>query len=335
VTAAADGVASLVLGLVVIVGLVVVLRGIPPAGPASPIVLTAGAEQASTEQLTATAADILATALTTGAGIEFEIVQTSTIVARKDGPLVEIPDPADRTKSLGSAPLYVMGTLVERGFATPDGYWMELIHGPEPGAESEFDVAKGHVSRQALVREGRQYRNDGHGWHETDQLPGIGLDPATLAKLPGLVSASASGTDVALDNPAPIDPAAGRAAELGPETVAIDPGRVAVTMTGLRGPHAPPVRALAATTTVTALPGIIAVDLADATELLGPARLGFDGTGRLVSLTISARNTNLEIHDLVIDTLITIRYPDRAAELPRPEPAYVEPTPDPDGETER
>jgi hypothetical protein len=92
---------------------------------------------------------------------------------------------------------------------------------------------------------------------------------------------------------------------------------------------------VATPTDVTSLPGIIAVDLGDATELRGPATLAFDDAGRLVSLQISARNTKLDVHDLIVDTLITIRYPDRRPELPRPEPAYVAPAPDPDDETER
>ena len=305
------GAGSLVLGAAVllIVGLVVrggLLSERPTlAGPG------AGAGALSPTELTAGAASTLSDALAPGGtGLEFEIVQTSTIVARPGGPLVELPDPADRTKSLGFAERYPLGTLIERGFATPDGYWMELLHGPEPGTEAAFELATAQVSRQALVRDGKLFRNDGEGWHETDELPGIGLDPATIALLPGLLTTATGATEALLDS-------------------VIDP---ATAIPGLRGPESPAVRALAATTTVADAPGIIAVDLVAATEITTPAVLAFDAAGRLVGLTITARNTNLEIHDLIVETVITFRYPDRPPSLPEPLPAYVAPAPAKDGQ---
>ena len=326
---------ALALVPILLVGSVVVARA-ALAQSATPnlIVLSGGAERATPAVLTSTAADLLTDALATGAGIEFEIVQTSTITARPGGPLVAIPDPSDRTKTLGEADRYVMGTLVERGFATPEGYWMELLHGPDPGTEAGFDVAKAHVSRQALVRGGVSWRNDGEGWHETTRLPGIGLDPATIAALPALLGKAAAAPDAALRQPEPIDPEAARDAPLGPETVAVSADAVAASIDGLRGPAAPTVRALAAETVAIDLPGVIAIDLVAATELRGPAELRFDAGGRLVGLRVLARNTNLEVHDLLVETVMTLRYPDQRPELPRPEPAYVAPSPDPDGAME-
>lgn len=327
---------TLLLLPILLLGTVALARAgsLAPARP-NVYVLTGGAGALPAAALTALAAEELERALATGGGgITFEIVQTSTITAIDGGPLVEIPDPTDRTKSLGEAERYVMGTLIERGFATPDGYWMEFLHGPEPGAEVGFDTDKAPVSRQALVRDGQQFRNDGEGWHEADLLPGIGLDPATIAKLAGLVTASASASDVPLELAQPIDPAAAKDAPLGPETVALDAGAVAATITGLRGTERTPVRALATTVSADALPGIIAIDLAAATELAGPVELRFDDAGRLVGLTVLARNTNLEVHDLLVETVITLRYPGSPPELPKPEPAYVAPAPDPDGKSE-
>lgn len=293
-----------------------------------------GAENATTEELTTNAAEVLTDALTRGAGITFEIVQTSTITAREGGPLVEVPDPADRTKSLGEADRYVIGTLIERGWATPDGYWMEILYGPEPGKDAEYDLTKAQVSREALVRDGKQYRNDGPGWHETDQLPGIGLDPATLAKLTGLLPQAKDATDVPLEAPRAIDPEAVKDAPLGPRTVAVDPDALAASIEGLEGPAAEPVRALAKEASPADLPGIVAIDLETATELLAPVELRFDDAGRLVTLVVLARNTNQQTHDLIVETVINLRYPDDARDLPKPEPVYVEPAPDPDGETE-
>ena len=51
------------------------------------------------------------------------------------------PIRADRTKSLGTAEHYALGTLIERGVATADGFWMELLHGPAPGKEATFELA--------------------------------------------------------------------------------------------------------------------------------------------------------------------------------------------------
>lgn len=327
---------TLLLLPVLLLGTVALARAgsLAPSRP-NVYLLTGGAGAQPASELTALAAEELARALAKGGGgITFEIVQTSTITAVAGGPLVEIPDPADRTKSLGTAERYVMGTLIERGFATPDGYWMELLHGPDPGAEVGFDVAKAQRSRQALVRDGQQFRNDGEGWHETDLLPGIGLDPATIAGLAGLVAGAATTDERPLELARPIDPEVARDAPLGPETVAVDATSVAATIAGLQGVERTPVRALATAASAAALPGIVAIDLAAATELVAPVELRFDDAGRLVGLTVLARNTNLEVHDLIVETVITLRYPGSPPELPRPEPVYVAPAPDPDGATE-
>jgi hypothetical protein len=106
---------ALVLLPILLVGLVALARagGLhAPPGPPTAVTLAGGAQAVTTAQLTEAAAEVLTSALTDGAGIEFEIVQTSTISARLDGPPVEIPDPTDRSATLGSAPRYVMGTLM-------------------------------------------------------------------------------------------------------------------------------------------------------------------------------------------------------------------------------
>lgn len=313
----------------VLVGIVTIARlAMPLAGPASQ--LTAGAEVATPDELKTAAADILARALAPGGGgIEFEIVQSSTIAARPGGPLVAVPDPTDPAKSLGQAERYALGTLVQRGVATPDGFWMEMIRGPEVGAEADYRLDEAQVTRQALDREGTGYRNDGDGWYATELLPGIGLDPATVALLPTMLTGATGARDVALApperEPTTTDPLEVASRQL-------DPAAIGAAIDGLKGPEQPPVRALEATTVVADIPGIIAVDLAVATEITTPAKLAFDEAGRLVSLTILARNTLLDIHDLLVETVITFRYPTEAPELPKPEPAWVDPTPAPDDE---
>jgi len=313
----------------VLVGMVTLGRLL--AAPADATSRTsAGVESATHAELTSAASATLEAALTRGPGITFEIVQTSMVVARPGGPLVDIPDPADRTRSLGQAETYAIGMLIERGQASPDGFWMELLQGPAPGAEAGYRLDTAQLRREALVRDGETYRNDGRGWHPTDQPPGIGLDPVTVAMLPALLTGTTDTKDV------PTDAAASTSKDPPPDdtlaraTTPLVAADVAAGIDGLEGVATPVVRTIEGTTTADAVPGIIAVDLAAHTELRGPVQMRFDEAGRLVGLTVIARNTLLDVHDLVVETYLTIRYPERAPELPRPEPVYVEPTPIPD-----
>jgi hypothetical protein len=91
-----------------------------------------------------------------------------------------------------------------------------------------------------------------------------------------------------------------------------------------------PTRRLAGGTRVADIPGVIAVDLAAATEIDDPAELAFDDAGRLIGLRVVARNTHLATYDLLVETVIRFAYPERAPPLPAPEPVYVEPTPEPE-----
>lgn len=284
-------------------------------------VMPGGVQNATATELTSFAAYELEAALTSGDGITFEVVQTSTIAARLDGPKVEVPDPKDRTTSLGEADTYAVGTLIERGIASPDGFWSELLHGPKPGAEASFDLAKSESSRAALVRDGAFYRDDGAGWHRTDVLPGIGLDPDTVGLLPAMLAGLTDLREATIEPPErPSATTPTDAFTLA--TTPLDPVAVAASIRGLDGTATEPVRGLSATTTNASLPGIIAVDLVESTELAGPAELLFDESGRLVSLLVRARNTRLDTYDLVVETYITLRYPDHAPGLPKPEPVY-------------
>jgi len=282
---------------IVLLASVVLVRGGALGGRSlgSPFDAGAAAANLSPAELTAAAADKLEAATAKGGtGYTFEIVQTSTIVARPGGPLVDLPDPADRHKSLGLAESYALSIYLERGGVTPDGFWSEIRRGPD-APDAKPDVTTGDPELAALVRDGRTYRNDGDGWYETPDPPGIGLDPATAALLPTMLRNAAEPKD------APPEAA----------TPSTDDDAVA--------------RSLEATTAVADVPGIVAVDLAAFTVLTKPAVFGFDADGRLASLTISARNTGLETFDLLVLTTITFSYPAAAPDLPRPEPAYVAP----------
>ena len=70
------------------------------------------------------------------------------------------------------------------------------------------------------------------------------------------------------------------------------------------------------------LPGVIAADGAAFTRLSAPVAYGFDDSGRLVGVVVSAISTNMTEFDLVIETRIAIAY-DPVAALPEPKPVLV------------
>jgi hypothetical protein len=258
--------------------------------------ITGGAPAGTPVELTAAAADLLeATTRAGGTGYRFEIVQRSTLVAREGGPLLDIPDPADPAKSLGATDRYYLNGLTQIGHVTPDGFYAELRSGP-PSPDAVADVAGGELQYRALVAGGVTYRDDGEGWYPTEDPPGIGLDPITASLLPRLLRAATDATER-------------DAASLTTELVT----REAAT------------RALAATAAVADLPGIIAVDGAEFTELTEPVTFTFDAAGRLSGIRAVARNTNLEGVDLIVVTEIAIAYDTVPVDLPDPVPAHPDP----------
>ena len=240
---------------------------------------------AAPEQLTAAAADALEdTTKVGGSGYRFEILQTSTMVAKPGGPKVPIPDPVTRG-TLRLADTYYLNALLERGVARPDGFWSQMRAGPTEGAAPDWTGAP--ILYEALVRDGKRWRTDGDGWYQAQALPGIGLDPETAALLPDLLRGATTPTDVPAGDPK-VDPDAARTLE--------------------------------DSATAAQIPGVVAADGAAFTQLLEPVAYGFDDTGRLVSVRVVARNTNMTDFDLVIETTIAIAY-DGVDGLPSPEPA--------------
>lgn len=238
---------------------------------------------ADAKDVTNAAADALeATLLPGGPGYRFEIVQTSTMLAKPDGPKIPIPADSGRgTKEL--ADRYYLHTILERGVVRPDGFFSEMLAGPEEeGGKPDWDGAL--VMYQALVRDGARWRNDGDGWYEAESLPGIGLDPETAALLPTLLR-NADGPADAKPDDSNVDPKAARN---------LDAGAVKAD-----------------------IPGLVAADGLAFTELSGKFVYSFDASGRLISVATSALNTNMTDFDLVIDTSIAIAY-DEVGELPEP-----------------
>jgi hypothetical protein len=291
-----------------LLGSVMVLRanGLTTRPPAR--LNAAATASMSPASLTEAAATALEQATAAGApGYTFDIVQHATLAAHPGGPLIEVPDPLDRTKSLGDAASYALGTYLERGSATPAGFHAEIRRGlDDPTATADW--AKQPLELAALVRAGTTYRNDGEGWYETARPPGIGLDPATAGLLPTMLRSLGRLADG-------VPPEPGRSASPEPGRAVADPFAALA-----------PARRLEGESKVADIPGIIAVDLAGATELLEPAELAFDDAARLVGLRVLARNIHLDRFDLLVETVITFAYPESTPELPKPEPIWVAPS---------
>jgi hypothetical protein len=241
-----------------------------------------GAATTPTQAMGVAASALEAAWLPGAGGVTFEVVQRSTMHAKPAGPKIEIPDPSDRYKSLGFADEYYVGALLERGAVTPAGFWMEMRTGPAKDAQPDWEAP---YQFGAIARDGKTWRNDGEGWYETDSPPGIGLDPKTASLLPRLLRNATGPT------------------EAGIETV--------------DGEEA---RKLTADGRVADIPGVVAADGLDFTVLAEPLELSFDDLGRLVKARVVARNTNMTDYDLIVETVITLRYPLTAAALPEPSP---------------
>jgi hypothetical protein len=246
--------------------------------------------------LLASAADQLEAATAKGGpGYTFEVVARSVLYARPDGPKIEVPDPLDPTKTLGLADEYDVGGSIASGFVTPDGYVLQMRRGPATRQDAP-DFEKAETTLAALVRDGKDYRNDGDGWYETDLLPGIGLDPRTIAGLPALLR---HGTEAKAED--------------------------AVTVAGTS------LAAVSATGTVADAPGLMAIDAAPFTEFTGPLTYAVDDQGRLAQLTVRMRDTNSKVFELIVETTITFGYDGVPSELPKPEPPAPPPSADPKG----
>ncbi len=249
--------------------------------------LAAGAQDLPPADLTTVAAENLERATRAGGpGYRFQIVQTSTMVAKPGGPRIAVPDPITRG-TLRMADSYFLNALIEQGVVRPEGFWSQMRAGPAEGDAPDWTGA--HVMYEALALGATRWRNDGDGWYRADALPGIGLDPETAGLLPKLLRSASAAKDLAADDRK------------------FNPGAA---------------RNLHAAGKPADIPGLIASDGLPFTELREPIAYGFDEGGRVISITAIARNTNMTRHDLVVETRMTIAY-DGVVALPAPKPAMA------------
>lgn len=248
--------------------------------------IVVGAESLTPDDAkTAAAAKLEAATAKGGTGYVFEIVQTSTIKTKAGGPKIDVPDPANPLKTLRKADEYLFYSLIERGTVTPDGFWSELRVGPGPGEKPDFETAE--LRRSALVRDGIKWRNDREGWYRADVLPGIGLDPDTAALLPRLLRNASDA--IAKDG------------------IVVDDKTLAQ---------------IAATGSEADVPGLVAAKGEAYTDLIAPIEFAFDDQGRLARIHAVALNTTMTDFDLVVDTVIVLRYDVDPGPLPDPVPTW-------------
>jgi len=303
-TAIVSGLLALAMPFAVVGGVVFVREGgleMLADALRGPVVVAAGELDPATRL--DTAADQLEQATAKdGSGFSFRVESRSTLYARPDGPKIEVPDPVDPLKTLELADEYDLGGSLATGFVEGDGdFFLQMRRGPATADEAP-DFAKAEPTLAALVRDGKGFRNDGDGWYEAELLPGIGLDPATIARLPTLLREATQ----------PVD------AE---RTLVDDQLLPTVEATGK----------------VADAPGLMGVDAAPFTELTEPLAFAFDEQGRLAQLTATMRNTNSEVFDLLVVTTISFDYDSAIGELPDPaaDPAPPPATPEPDPATEQ
>lgn len=274
------------IGLLAVLAIALLTRAVIPTPDAEQLPVTNVGGLSAGAQLEAAASAIEGRLAPGGTGFSFSVVERSTLYAKSGGPKIEVPDPIDRSKTLAQADEYYLGSVIASGVATPDGFFLQMRDGPAT-PEAAPDFATAPTTLAALVRDGLTWRNDGDGWYATDLPPGIGLDPVTVGLLPRLLRAS-SGPSVA---------GAG----------VID--GVSITT-------------IAATAKVADAPGIMAVDAAGFTVLIGPMTFRVDDAGRLRELRALSRNTRMIDFDLIVETVITFDYPRTVPTLPEPRPVW-------------
>jgi hypothetical protein len=225
----------------------------------------------------------------TGAGMTFQVDERSVLYAKPGGPLIEVPDPKDRYRYLGFADRLYIGGIIADGTISADGFYIAMRQGP--ATEDGTPDFKGQLEMASLTSLGQTWRNDAAGWYETKEPPGIGLDTATVALLPRLLSQATGATDAG--------------------TKTVDDSLASV---------------IRADGKIANAPGLLAIDGASFSELREPIAFALDEQGRLVELTSVIRNTNSDIFDLIVTTTITFRYGSTPA-LPLPVPLAPPPVP--------
>ena len=281
-----SAVATLAVALVLI-GAVAVTRAPVVIGsalaPVAPTAQGGGAGLTAAARLSS-ASSVIGSAISPGgAGFSFFALQRTTEYARTAGPMIAVVDPADPRKVIGHTDHLFINAMLSKGEVTPDGFFMAMHLGSQTSSSSaDFDAAPAVFS--VLSRDGVTWRNDGAGWYQSTDLPGMGIDLATIRLLPRALGRI------------------GSPASAGSESLR---GTLAAALTG--------------SVAVADYPGAIAADGAAFTDPAVGVKVWIDGANRPVQLWIRARNTNQPDYDLYSETTVIFDYAPLAA-LPSPDP---------------
>ena len=236
---------------------VIVLRGTPAQAGATPA-----------KTLVAAGALLQSAMAPKGSGFNFFAVQRTTEYARPNGPAINVVDPSDDRRVIGQTDQLFVNAMMSKGYVRPDGFFMEMRLGSPTSGQADFASAPPTFS--VLARDGATWRNDGFGWYQATELPGMGIDFITLGKVPGAFGHVSGVT------------------QSGTETVN---GVATTTYSG--------------TLTPADYPGAVAADGAKFTDPLIRFKVWISSDGRPVQLWIRARNTNQPVYDLISETTVT------------------------------
>lgn len=267
------------LALVVLAAGTLVVHAVPRSA-----VSWAGGPPDALERLAATAAGLEQATAPGGPGYRFTVLQTATLHQRTSGDPIPVADPADPHKVVGTASEAYVTSMISAGVVAPDGFWMEMRLGPTPGKPPDF--AASPVVFTVIEGPDGTARNDGQGFYDTDQSPGMGMDPVTAKAFPRLLAG---------------------------QTKLADLGAAEVDGATLHG--------FAGTAAREDFPGVVAADGLAFTEATFPIEVWFDADGRLVRVVARARNLNQDVWDLVLETVVSLDFTP-AGTRPASQPAF-------------
>lgn len=259
-----------------------------------PVLPTAPVPAGGYPTLLARAADDLAARLApTGPGVSFEMTQRQIYVRREGAPpILYVPAPSATPTPTDS--LYFAGYM-GRGFIHGGVFLDEIRGGLEANDAFNFDL--GTPTYTVMVNpDGAVWRDNGHGWFETGRsgIPGQGIDPFSLSRLPQLLRNLSEITDG------------------GEETI-----------------DGQPVHRYSGQGKSTDWPGIVVPDGLAFTASPLAIDVWVSSDGRLVRLHGETFNLNETEHQLLIVDEVDFGT-DVSDVLPSPSPLYVRPTPEPD-----
>ena len=220
-----------------------------------------------------------------GGGLSFAATQIQLLRPEPGGPvLLQQPDRDNPRLRPTPVDQIILGSLSGRGSATSESFFAEWFNGTDALGLPIFD---GEPAYTSLAHEGELWRRDersdsiGLGWLATPDIPGFGVDPASLRELPELLRRLQDATYL------------GRDAD---------------------GHH------WSGASDAIWYPGAVAIDGAPFTGSPISIEIWLDDADRLVALFAVARNINETTYQFLCLDRVTFEYPEQRVPIPT-EPA--------------